>query len=216
MYLLAKHPEYELLCLQEIEAVLGMSTATDDLDVNIGPDQLPFTRAVIMETLRLYPPAPVTSRNVEKELTLCDPDIVLAKDQLVLLPIWCIQRSELNYPHPTEMLPERWVRQRSNNKKKNGSQSGSNISDWEERPSDDKSSSAVEPGNKDAFCVFSGTGARNCVGKVLAMQESVTLLAMLLRKCKFELIDPSYEVEPFVCAVVQQPKDGLPMKISKR
>ena len=215
LYLLAKHPEYEKTCLQEIKAVLGSPTTTDELDVNIGPDELPFTRAVIMETLRLFPPAPVTSRNMEKDLTLSDPDVVIAKDRLVMLPIWCIQRSELNYPRPAEMLPERWVRRSKSVRKADGARSPSGISEWEERPLDDHSSK-IPPGNRDAFCVFSGTGARNCVGKVLAMQESVTLLAMLLRKCKFELIDPDYEVQPFVCAVVQQPKDGLPMKISKR
>lgn len=117
------------------------------------------------------------------------------------------------------MLPERWVRRRKNVNNSDAPLAIPNVSEWEDRPSDEEdstSSSEIPAGNKDAFCVFSGTGARNCVGKVLAMQESVTLLAMLLRKCKFELIDPNYEVKPFVCAVVQQPKDGLPMKISKR
>ena len=197
-----------------------MTTPNTEIDSNIGPDQLPFTRAVIMETLRLYPPAPITARHMEKDTKLSDPEVVLRKDQQVILPIWCIQRSELNYPRPTEMLPERWVRRRKSRSTPGKSSPGSGITEWEERPSDDEAKSlspdAIPPGNKDAFCVFSGTGARNCVGKVLAMQESVTLLAMLLRKCKFELIDPDYEVKPFAAAVVQQPRDGLPMKISKR
>jgi cytochrome P450 len=73
----------------------------------------------------------------------------------------------------------------------------------------------IAPANRDAFCVFAA-GARNCVGRILAMQESVTLLALLIRRLKFRLLQQDYEVTPTVCAVVQQPKDNLPMIITPR
>ncbi|KAG7362192.1 cytochrome P450 [Nitzschia inconspicua] len=235
LYLLAKHPDYQSHCIKEIEAVFGSgngqpSKSDDDsgsgASRNIGPDQLPYMKAVIMETLRLYPPAPLTSRTLEKGIQL--PPVPnseqkpqsLEQGQLIMLPIWCIQRDPHNFPHPDEMLPGRWVQK---------SKSSENIpghSPWKDRPynegDDDRTSLSVPPsnetipaGNRDAFCAFAA-GGRNCVGRVLAMQEAVTLLASLIRRLKFELVASDYQVRPTNAAVIQQPSDGLPMIISKR
>ena len=210
LYLLAKHPEIEATCLEEINTVLGSPSGEGHLILSDGPEQLPYTRAVILETLRLYPPAPVTSRTMENPITLQNPSATIEKGQVVMIPIWSIQRCELNYPRPNEIHPERWVR------RKGMSTTTTNSSAWEERPSKDfESYPTVPPANRDAFCVFAA-GARNCVGRVLAMQESVTLLALLLRTLKFELVAKTYEAEPTLAAVVQQPKDGIPMFITVR
>lgn len=220
LYLLAKHPQYERQCLEEIETVLGAGIVA-------GPDQLPFVKAVIMETLRLYPPAPVTSRTLEKSIQL--PPLStgdqspqsLQEGQMIMIPIWCIQRDAHNFPCPNEMLPGRWIQKRLSATTKSGQ------SPWEERQwkgEDNEGSSSlpaspdnetIPAGNRDAFCVFA-TGGRNCVGKVLAMQEAVTLLATLISTLKFELVGSDYQVRPTNAAVVQQPSDGLPMIISKR
>ena len=207
LYLLAKHPEIEATCLEEIDAVIGKGTDSDNTTSFDGPEQLPYTKAVILETLRLYPPAPVTSRTMEKDVVLQNPTETIRKGQNVMVPIWCIQRNEKNYPRPNEMHPGRWVR-----RQKKVVESGSV---WEERPADDVESNLIAPANRDAFCVFAA-GARNCVGRILAMQESVTLLALLVRRLKFKLVQNDYEVTPTICAVVQQPKDNLPMIITPR
>ena len=73
----------------------------------------------------------------------------------------------------------------------------------------------IPPANRDAFCVFAA-GARNCVGKNLAIEESVILLACLVRKLSFELVSDTYEVSPSIHAVVQQPDDDLPMIVRPR
>jgi cytochrome P450 len=215
LYLLAKHPDIEATCLEEIDAVIGKGTngraTSSEITTSFdGPEQLPYTKAVILETLRLYPPAPVTSRTMEKEAVLQNPTATVQKGQNVMVPIWCIQRNEKNFPKPTEMHPERWVRRIKNAVHNNKG------SVWEERPVDDfESNLIVPPANRDAFCVFAA-GARNCVGRILAMQESVTLLALLVRRLKFKLVNDDYEVRPTICAVVQQPNDNLPMIITAR
>lgn len=213
LYLLAKHPEYEQKCLEEIETVFG--TANGSSNDCIGPDQLPYTKAVVMETLRLYPPAPLTNRCLERTVQLPSngqEKQSLNEGQMVLVPIWCIQRDPHNFPRPDEMLPDRWAQHRK------GSPTNGESS-WEERlPSsigNDDESPTIPVGNRDAFCVFSA-GARSCVGRVLAMQEAVTLLACLIRKLKFELVDPEYIVQATSTAVVQQPSDGLPMVVKRR
>ena len=204
LYSLAKHPEFEKECVNEINSVLGSDP--QELASFPGPENLPFTRSVINETLRLFPPAPTNTRTLEKPVSLCGTEIPQGTD--IFIPIWSIQRDPNNYPQPNDMIPERWVRKRQGSGK-------SKQSIWEDRPLDDTTSSEIPPANRDAFCVFSA-GARNCVGRALALQESVTLLAFLIRSLKFDLIESDYEIEPDLCSFVQQPKDHLPMIIRKR
>jgi hypothetical protein len=159
LYLLAKHPEIEATCLEEINSVIGTSTSSsEDNLLSDGPEQLPYTRTVILETLRLYPPAPVTSRTMEKPITLQNPSVTIEKGQAVMLPIWCIQRCEENYPRPNEIHPERWVRPRRSTS--NTSSSGSGSSDWEEPPDTDMESNITVPRSCQSRCLLCVCGGR--------------------------------------------------------
>ena len=193
-YLLAKNPGVQTTCLEEINSIWK----EDDSELS-GPDQLPYTKAVVMESLRLFAPVTTISRVLEKDLTLRGHHI--PKDTPVYLPVWLINRNEMNFESPLEMRPDRWVRQ---------TQTGS----WEERPSDDMESSDIAPGNRSAFVSF-GAGARNCVGKNFAMREAVSLLAMLMRKIEFQLVEENYQVTPKL-KLLQEPHDGLPMVLKRR
>lgn len=205
LYLLATHPDIEAECLKEVNSVLPTDQATEQLE---GIEQLQYTRAVILETLRLYPPAPLTVRNLEKPMELGGH--VFEKGTSMFVPIWSVQRDARNFPKPTEMRPERWVRPVSADSITTGG------SAWEERLANDMTSyTDVPPANRDAFCAFAA-GARNCVGRKLAIQEAVTLLALLIRKLKFLVVEEGYQVEPTEAAVVQQPAGGLPMIIAAR
>src|SRR5204863_88354 len=62
LYLLSQHPDIERRLLDELYTVLGDRLAGAD-DVA----QLPFTRAVLSESLRLYPPAWLIGRRVVEE-----------------------------------------------------------------------------------------------------------------------------------------------------
>ena len=108
-------------CLEEIESVMRKDNS-EDTDISLGPDELPYVKAVIMETLRLYPPAPVTSRTLEKSIHLPPldgeeqlPQQFLNEGQMVMMPIWSIQRDPHNFSRPTEMLPARWVHEKAVN-----------------------------------------------------------------------------------------------------
>jgi cytochrome P450 len=266
LYLLAKNPTKKARCLAEIDAVIGRKEMIDGM-LPPGPEELPYTKAVILETLRLFPPAPSTARTIEKPTTIsCDglahrkaadcsdakeiaepcngnenKTLTLSEGQMVMLPIWSIQRSELNYPRPNEMIPERWVRRNRKIQSTCHDIDSETRSLWEMRPEDDNqkdgavgchdltsSSNFVEteekdddgddtipPANREAFCAFAA-GARNCVGKNLAVEESVILLSCLLHKLTFELVSETYEVSPSLHAVVQQPEDDLPMIVRPR
>ena len=66
-YLLSQHPEQEAEWLREIDTVMGerMPTVND-----LG--QLPYTRAVFAEALRLYPPVWAQDREAAQEIELGD------------------------------------------------------------------------------------------------------------------------------------------------
>jgi cytochrome P450 len=223
LYLMAIHPELQKECLEEVDSVFVGDTCTNthasldqsevqNLFVLDDPiRQLPYTHAIILETLRIFPPAPVTVRTLEKPMEL-DGKVFLQGTN-IMVPIWCIQRDSRNFPKPLEMHPQRWVRRRK-------ADIVHGESTWEERPLENEEEGNEDtaippPGNRDAFCVFAA-GARNCVGRKLALQEAVTLLAIFVRSLKFDLVHEGYKVTPKLCSVVQQPHDGLPMIISLR
>jgi len=47
------------------------------------------------------------------------------------------------------------------------------------------------------------------------MSEAVIILAVVLRSLKFE-VDDDYTVEPFRAGLIQTPRGGMLMKISRR
>jgi cytochrome P450 len=102
MVLLAAHPEDERRVHQELDAVLGERDATD-LDV----PSLPYTRAVLAESLRLYPPAWVLARHAV-ERHIFDDDEVPA-GTVVLLSQYLLHRDERFFDCPHAFEPGRWL-----------------------------------------------------------------------------------------------------------
>jgi cytochrome P450 len=68
---------------------------------------LPLVRAIIDEALRLYPPAALVSRTALADDTLCGREI--RKGDTVILPIYAMHRSHLNWPNPDAFVPDRWL-----------------------------------------------------------------------------------------------------------
>jgi cytochrome P450 len=72
-YLMARHPDVAARCRQEVISAIGTTAHASFNDVQ---SLLPLCTAVINETLRLYPPAPVTVRYTEAPVELM-PGIVV-------------------------------------------------------------------------------------------------------------------------------------------
>ncbi len=101
-YLLSQNPEAARLLHEEIDRVLsGRNPTYADLEC------LPYTRMVLSESMRLYPPAWIVTREA-----LEDVDIgayLLPKGATVLLSQWIVHRDGRYYPEPLRFDPRRWT-----------------------------------------------------------------------------------------------------------
>jgi cytochrome P450 len=204
LYHIATYPDIERKCKEEIDR-----SGNDDINA----DDLVYCKAVIQETLRLYPPAPFTTRTLEHSLTLRGGTVIPA-ETLVWVPIWLIHRMEEHFDRPLEFLPERWVQKTSNA----NSTSSTNDGLWEERDyaldTVHLNDSGVRPVNRKAFFAFSA-GRRSCAGMQFAMTESVMVLAYLIKHFSFT-ISPEYELYPIRAGLIQRPRDPMMMTVRKR
>lgn len=106
-YLLSQHPAEEARLHAELDSVLGGRTPTQqDLP------KLPFTRMIIDEAMRLYPPAPgLSARRAEAADTICGQAI--PKGAMVVVMPWVLHRHEQLWDRPERFEPERFSPARS-------------------------------------------------------------------------------------------------------
>jgi cytochrome P450 len=98
---LAQHPEIAEQLQSELAAVLGERVPTMD-DV----PQLRFTRDLIAESMRLYPPAWVVGRRAAEPTTLGP--WTIPKGAIVLASQWITHRDPRFWRDPDAFRPERW------------------------------------------------------------------------------------------------------------
>lgn len=93
VYLLARYPEWQDRVRAEVMA------APDHGD-------LPLTRRVVMEALRLYPPAPLLVRKAAKPIELRGYRV--APGQAILIPVYAIHRHRTLWSDPDDFDPDRF------------------------------------------------------------------------------------------------------------
>jgi sterigmatocystin biosynthesis cytochrome P450 monooxygenase len=156
-HLLSTHPSLRRLLIAEHNDVLGRDYKQTASLINENPNilnQLPYTLAVVKETLRLYPPASSTRRG-EPDHFIHGPDgHQLPTDGfLVWSNSYSIHHDPSYWPEPNEFIPERWL-----------------------VPEGDR----LYP-LKGAYRPFE-FGPRNCIGQELAMLELRIVLVMTARE----------------------------------
>ncbi len=101
-YLISQSPEVEKKLHEELESALeGRTPQMEDIE------NLPYTRAILDETMRLYPPVPILSRQALKEDTIRGKKIPAGS--LMLIVPWLIQRHKKFWKNPDHFIPERFM-----------------------------------------------------------------------------------------------------------
>ncbi len=101
-YLLARHPRVEERLHEELDTALGgRPPGAGDVE------RLPYTRAIVAESMRLYPPAWSIARRALAELELGGYRVT--KGAIVITSPWIVHRDARWFPAPERFEPERWL-----------------------------------------------------------------------------------------------------------
>jgi cytochrome P450 len=178
LHLLAGAPEVRTRLHEELDGLAGRDPSWGDLPA------LRYTRAVVDEALRLYPPAWVITRRAAAPDTVAGVDIPAGT--LVILSPWLLHRRADRWPDPERFDPSRFL----------------------------GDAPAARAARDPAYLPF-GAGPRLCIGRDLALVETVLVLAALLRDR--EVTRPPGTPQPRVDALVTlRPRGGLPLLLTKR
>lgn len=209
-HLLSTHPRTARLLRQEHDRVLGsVPSAAAEVIANDPHllNSLPYTLAVLKETLRLYPPLD-TGRAGSKDMVLWDPmDSTSRKypteGMVVVISPYTFHTDPTYWPRPSEFLPERWLPSPS--------------------PPDTQSEN-LHPSEKEAWRPF-GRGPRVCIGKELALTELKLVLALTARE--FDVASMYEEIDRerggkidlhgdsawMAMGLLGRPREGMPVRV---
>src|SRR5262245_29076620 len=105
LYLLARAPEGQRRVRQEVRDVAGTApVAPEHLD------HLTVTKALLEEAMRLYPPAPVMTRQAASATRLGDK--MVPAGALVVIPVFAVHRHRRLWDDPDRFDPERFLPER--------------------------------------------------------------------------------------------------------
>jgi len=158
-WFLDHHPDVADRMRAEIATVLGDRTPTYD-DVAA----LPFTTAVVSETLRLRPAAWIIERQVVAPVDLAG--ITPPVGTVLLISPWLLHRAAASWSDPLSFAPDRWL----------GADGGYDDS---------------APGQPRGAWMPFGAGSHVCVGAAFAWTEAVLVLASLAREWRPSGSDPA-------------------------
>jgi cytochrome P450 len=151
-YLLSQHPDVEAALHAEVDAVPSENLGADDLA------RLPFTRAVLTESMRLFPPAWIIGRRALEPYRIGE--YQLPARTIVLTSQWVVHRDPRWWPEAERFLPSRWM----------------------------PGGSALDPSRpKFSYFPF-GAGTRVCIGEQFAWLEGTLALATIARRWRLRLV----------------------------
>jgi cytochrome P450 len=179
--LLSAHPWAREQLEAELDSVLG------DRDPEAGDaDRLPWTRAVVSEAMRLYPPAWTIERNALAADEVAG--VRIPAGSLVAIPPYLIHRHPDFWPDPAGFDPRRFL-------------------------ADGEAPAGLRPQHRYAYIPF-GAGRRACVGASFAELETVLVLATMARRYRLELTVRGIPAP--AANITLRPGRGLPMRLLRR
>jgi cytochrome P450 len=102
-YLLAQHPEADAQLAEEVRDVLGgRRPSVADLP------RLKYAEMVMMESMRLYPPAYGLGRQAARPSEIAG--YAVAHNDIFIAPTWVVHRDARWFEEPAAFRPERWAK----------------------------------------------------------------------------------------------------------
>lgn len=203
VHLLSTYPDARRQLISEHNRILGLDHKQAAAQICESPpvlNKLPYTLAVIKETLRLYPPAS-SLRSGEPGFSIVGPDGQQFPTDgfLVWSNSFAIHRDANFWPEPDKFLPERWLVEEGDR---------------------------LYP-VKGAYRPFE-FGSRNCIGQELAMLELKIVLVMTAREFdirsvydEWDKLNPKSGLKSLngdrayqILSGAAHPSDGLPCRVS--
>ena len=164
LYMMAKNPDKQDILRQEVLSVLGDATLATPTTLA----QMPYLKAWVRETLRLYPVLCVIPRRPTEDFTLRE--YLIPGGTHVHFLTHVMGRDEKLFEHAEEFRPERWLR------KKDG----------------------IPTDTAEAFSSIPfGFGTRMCVGRRIAELELHLLLARIVQQFEISYPPDAENVEYF-------------------
>ncbi|KAL0042649.1 hypothetical protein WJX79_006457 [Trebouxia sp. C0005] len=208
LFQLMQSPEALAKAVEEINQVVG-----DDTPSLEQLQQLPYVRAILAESLRLYPQPPILIRRALADDVLPTPlggdpkGYPIGKGADIFISVWNLHRSPHLWKDPDTFRPERFS-ETNTNPAFEGRWAGY-------RPEAQGSSLYPNEVAADfAFIPFGG-GARKCVGDQFALLEATVALAMLLRRYSFSFATGPESVGMATGATIHT-AHGLKVKVAQR
>lgn len=240
LYCLATNPDVQAKCAEEARRVfrnkrshrsgssssdassptsplyISSSNAPQDAGELVSEENLPYCRAALTESMRVHPTILFTTRMLERPITL--DGLELPEGTRTYVPIGNVHSDERNFARAGEYLPERWVRWEEEEGVEGGGRwvDRDHAKEAKERAlaaDEEEDESYVPAANPHNFFAFSD-GARNCVGRRLAIIETTIALATLVRDLTIS-IDPDFVLEKQRRFVMGPPK-CMPIIFHKR
>jgi len=191
-YLLSQHPEVEARLHAEVDALGGALAGAADIS------RLPYTRAVVAESMRLYPPAWVIGRTALTDYPVRDH--VIRKGSLVLVSQWVTHRDPRWWDDAGSFKPERWVEDAGTREVRTSG--GREPGKW-----------GGQRGGRFAYFPF-GAGTRVCIGEQFAWMEATLALATFAQRWRLRLV-PDHPVVPQAIITLRQ-RHGVKMTAQAR
>ena len=186
VYCLCRNPDVQTRLRAEIRSELSDALQPHGTMNSTEIDRLPYLNAVLQETMRIFPPVPLTLREAAHDTTI-QGQFVPAGVTVVISP-WAINTSKhLWGPDAREFNPERWL-------KPGAANSGGAESNY-------------------AIGTFLH-GPRSCIGKDFAKAEFACLVAALVGRFELAFEDPDY-VLGIQGGITASPKGGLRIRVKE-
>ncbi|KAI1616337.1 cytochrome P450 [Exophiala viscosa] len=200
LYFMAHHPQIQARLRQEVRSSLPSPGSADGaVDASL-VESLPYLAAVCSETLRLFPPVSILRREVVKAgTTILGEHIPIGTH--VVTSIWGTHHTRSIWGQDVQAFrPDRFLQHTEDGKAKFDPHGGLQ-------------------GETATYCfVPFGAGVRSCIGERFARGEFAILLAALVGKFDWTLMDPEAKLGEDVkinFGLVLKPQGGLFLHASK-